>query len=56
MIEKTITELGKTTNRLVETGMKKAWSVLDAAIEKKSASEALSKRGINAIQGKLPET
>ena len=52
MIEKTITDAVKTTSRLVETGMKKAWSILDAAVEKQPPSEALSKRGIRAIQGK----
>jgi hypothetical protein len=54
MLEKTITEAINTTSRLVETGMKKAWSILDAAVEKKSPSEALSKQGIRAIQGKQP--
>lgn len=51
-MEKILTDAVTTTSRLVETGMKKAWSILDAAVEKKSPSQALSKQGISAIQGK----
>jgi hypothetical protein len=54
MMEKILTDVVKKTTHLVETGMKKAWSVLDAAVEKKSPSEVLSKQGIRAIQGKSP--
>lgn len=40
---------------MIETGIKKAWSILDAASEKKGASEVLGKNGINSIQGKISE-
>jgi hypothetical protein len=38
--------------RLVETSMKKAWSILEAAAEKQSPSQYLSPKAVNAIQGK----
>ena len=38
--------------RLVETGIKKAWSILEAAAEKQSPSQYLSPKAVNAIQGK----
>lgn len=51
MIEKTVTDVVKTTTKLAETGLKKAWSMMDAAIEKQAASEILSSKGLQAIQG-----
>ena len=40
-----------TTTKLAETAIKKAWSILDAASEKKPPSEYLSQNAIKAIQG-----
>jgi hypothetical protein len=51
MLEKTVADAVVTTAKVVETGLKKAWSILDAASEKKAPSEYLSKDGISAIQG-----
>ena len=53
MVEKIVTDIVRTTAKVVETGVKKAWSIIDAAVEKKAPSEALSKKGIGAIQGKV---
>lgn len=36
----------------VETMVKKAWSVLEAAAEKQSPSQYLTPKAVNAIQGK----
>jgi hypothetical protein len=36
---------------VVDAGMKKAWSILEAAEQKKAPSEVLSPKGIQAIQG-----
>jgi hypothetical protein len=38
--------------RTVEAGIKKAWSILEAAEQKKAPSEMLSPSAIQAIQGK----
>ena len=38
--------------RTADSTIKKAWSILDAATEKKPPSEYLSKQAISAIQGK----
>lgn len=40
---------------VVDSMMKKAWSILDAASEKKPPSEILKPKAINAIQGKINE-
>ena len=37
--------------RAVDTSTKKAWSILDAASEKKPPSEYLSKKAISSIRG-----
>ena len=42
----------RATVRTAETAVKKAWSILDAATEKKTPSETLSPQAIQAIQGK----
>ncbi len=39
------------TTKLTETALKKAWSIMDAATEKKSPSEYLSQTAIKAVQG-----
>jgi len=51
MEEKTVREAISTSAKLVETSIKKAWSVLDAASEKKPPSEVLSQKAVRAIQG-----
>jgi hypothetical protein len=38
--------------KLVETGVKKAWSILEAAEQKKSPGEYLSQTAIQSMQGK----
>lgn len=47
-------QVGK-VGKLVDGLIKKAWSILDAASEKRTPSEFLSKAGQNAIQGKIHE-
>ena len=37
---------------MVEAGIKKAWSILEAATEKQSPSEYLSPKAIYSMQGK----
>jgi hypothetical protein len=37
--------------RLTYISIKKAWSILDAASEKRAPSEAISQKGIRVIQG-----
>ena len=54
MLEKTTVDAVNTSVKVVETGLKKIWSVLDAAGEKKLPSEALNPKAISAIQGKPP--
>ena len=51
-IVKSTTEATKATAKVVESSIRKAWSVLDAAAEKRAPSEVLSKQAISAIQGK----
>lgn len=51
MLEKTVTDTVKTATQVAETGIKKAWSILDAAGEKKAPSEYLSQKAIGSIQG-----
>lgn len=51
MLEKTVTDAALKTAKIVETSLKKAWSILDAASEKKSPSEYLSKSAVQSIQG-----
>ncbi len=51
MLEKTVADTATATIKIVEAGLKKVWSILDAASEKKAPSEYLSKNAINSIQG-----
>jgi hypothetical protein len=53
MLEKTVIDAAATAVKVVDAGLKKAWSILDAAGEKKAPSEYLSKNAISAIQGKI---
>lgn len=48
---KTITETARTGTKIAEAGVKKAWSILDAASEKKPPSEVLSQKAVRAVQG-----
>jgi hypothetical protein len=43
----------QTTLKTVENGMKKAWSVMDAASEKQRPGEVLSQQAVRAIQGRF---
>jgi hypothetical protein len=51
-VVKSTTDVAKTTTRLVDASVRKAWSILEAASEKKSPSEYLSQNAMRAIQGK----
>lgn len=50
-VEKFATEAVDKTKRIVEAGIRKAWSILDAASEKRPPSEYLSQQAVRAIQG-----
>ena len=45
------TDVTKKAVQVVNTGIKKAWSILEAASEKKHPSELLSQNAIQTIQG-----
>ncbi len=49
------TDVVKTTVKIAETAVKKAWSILDAASQKQSPSEYLSPKAIQSIQGKTAQ-
>jgi len=51
MAIKTVENVAKQTTQLAEATIKKVWSVLDAASEKKAPTEYLSQQAISAIQG-----
>lgn len=46
-------DVARTGLSLTETIIKKAWTLLEAAVEKQAPSEYLSEKGIRAMQGKL---
>ena len=48
---KATTDVVRTGTKIAEAGIKKAWSILDAASEKKPPSEVLSQKAVRAIQG-----
>ncbi len=50
-VVKTTTDAATKSVRLVDAAMKKFWSILDAAEQKKSPSEYLTPKGIGSIQG-----
>lgn len=50
-VEKALGGVAEKPARNVEKSIIKAWSILDAASEKKPPSEYLSQRAIKAIQG-----
>lgn len=47
-----VTDVTKTTLKIAETIAKKAWSIIDAASQKKAPSEYLSPQAIQSMQGK----
>jgi hypothetical protein len=49
--EKVIADTVTATLKVAEAAVKKAWSLMDAASEKKPPSEYLSPNAIKAIQG-----
>jgi hypothetical protein len=48
----TAADVTKTGLKLVEGAVKKAWSVMEAASEKRAPSEYLSQQAMSAMQGK----
>jgi hypothetical protein len=50
-VVKTTLDVVDNTKKVAEASIKKAWSILDAASEKKPPSETLSQNAIRAIQG-----
>ena len=52
LVTETTKEIGKAA-KVVETGMQKAWSILDAASEKRAPGDYLSQKAVHAIQGKV---
>lgn len=52
---KVVSDVTRTGARFVEAMAKKAWSVIDAASEKKSPNEVMSQRGVKSVQGFNPE-
>ena len=48
---KTAKEVADRSIKTTEALIKKAWSILDAASEKKAPSEYLSKQAIQSVQG-----
>jgi hypothetical protein len=49
------TDVATTGLKLAETAIKKAWTLMEAAIEKQSPTEYLSEKSIRAMQGKLTD-
>jgi hypothetical protein len=48
---KVATDVVNQTMKVTETAIKKAWSIMEAAAEKKSPSEYLGSKAIKSIQG-----
>ena len=48
-------DTARATVRGLEGLLKRAWSLMDAASEKKTPSDYLSSRAIQSIQGKYPQ-
>ncbi|MBM4425274.1 MAG: hypothetical protein FJ030_18150 [Chloroflexi bacterium] len=53
-LEKALTDTVSTTLKLADSALKKVWSLMDAAAEKKPPSEQLSRAAVQAIQGVPP--
>ena len=52
---KTVSDTTKGVVRTAETLVKKLWSIMDAASEKKAPGDFLSSQAISSIQGKRPQ-
>ena len=52
---KAVADGAKETARAAEKLVKKLWSIMDAASEKKAPSDYLSAQAIQSIQGKAPK-
>lgn len=52
---KVVSDATRAGVKFVETMAKKAWSVIDAAAEKKSPNEVISPQAVKSIQGFTPE-
>lgn len=52
---KAVADGAKETARTAEKLVKKLWSIMDAASEKKAPSDYLSAQTIQSIQGKAPK-
>lgn len=50
-VEKVVTDAVTTAAKLAEAAIKKAWSLMDAATEKKPPTEVLTPNAVKAIQG-----
>jgi hypothetical protein len=48
---KTVTDVASQTLKVADAAVKKAWSIMEAAAEKKSPSEYLGSKAIKSIQG-----
>lgn len=48
---KAATDAATQTVRTADSAMKKFWSILDAAAEKKPPSETMTQKGIQSMQG-----
>lgn len=51
-VEKAVVDTVAASLKIAEAAIKKAWSLMDAATEKKPPTEVLSPNAIKAIQGK----
>lgn len=54
MLEKTVADVTTKTVSAVEKGLRKIWTLLDAATQKEKPSETLSEKAIQSIQGEVP--
>jgi len=48
-------DVTKTGLKVVEGALKKTWSMMEAASEKRGPSEYLSQQGMSAMQGKITD-
>ena len=55
LVSDVVLKASRTVERGVESLVKKVWSVVDAASEKKSPSEYLSERARRSMQGRLAD-
>lgn len=51
-VEKTVVDTTVKSVKVAESLVKKAWSIMDAAGQKETASQYLSDAGVKAMQGK----